>query len=381
MRASFCVSARGLWAALALVVFAAAAVSAADGDHVIGPGDAVEIAVRGYDKLCVSATVGDDGAFLYPMLGRVEAAGKTLSALRETLTARLADGYVREPKVAVTLKSAAPREVIVLGEANQTGVVVIRQGMTLVELYARVGGATGTSNGEIVIKRRKGAPRGAEPAVLRANLSALLSGGADADMPLEDGDIVLFGSKAPVGEGKVYVLGEVRRPGVVNVSVKGIDLYELVMVCGGVTADAAGKIVVRRSETSPGRAQQAKPEASKAGDEDAADGWVETYWLRDLMMGKSRETRVYDRDSVFFPKADEQAYYMLGQVQKTGRFPYVEGITVFEAVAIAGGYTRIANPKGAVITRRVDGVLKELPVTENTKLAPGDFLRVPESWW
>ncbi|HRU04415.1 MAG TPA: SLBB domain-containing protein [Candidatus Brocadiia bacterium] len=379
MRASF--SARVLRLAAALTLCAAAAALAAGGEHVIGPRDVIDIAVRGCDKLCVAVTVGDDGAFLYPMLGRVEAAGKTLSALRETLRTRLADGYVRDPNVEVTLKAVAPREVIVLGEANNTGVVAIRQGMSLIELFARVGGATPNSNGEIVIKRRKGSPRGSEPVSIRASLGSLLSGGADADLALEDGDIVLFGSKAPVGEGKVYVLGEVRRPGVINVSAKGMDLYELVMVCGGVTADASGKIVVRRGETSPGRTQPAKPGAGQSAAEETADAAVETYWLRDLMMGKARDARVYDRDSVFFPKADEQAYYILGQVQRTGRFPYIEGITVFEAVAIAGGYTRIANPKGAVITRRVDGVLKELPVTENTKLAPGDFLRVPESWW
>ena len=60
-------------------------------------------------------------------------------------------------------------------------------------------------------------------------------------------------------------------------------------------------------------------------------------------------------------------FFILGEVRAAGQFPYVSGMTVETAVAIAGGYTERASEKTFRITRRVNGFVEEIA-------APSDFL-------
>ncbi|SEI82927.1 polysaccharide export outer membrane protein [Sphingomonas sp. OV641] len=71
--------------------------------------------------------------------------------------------------------------------------------------------------------------------------------------------------------------------------------------------------------------------------------------------------------------------YILGEVQKPGQYPYVPGMTVTTAVAIAGGYTFRASTKMAAVTR--SGTDVERRADAVTKIMPGDTIRVPEAWF
>jgi len=74
-------------------------------------------------------------------------------------------------------------------------------------------------------------------------------------------------------------------------------------------------------------------------------------------------------------------FYILGEVNQAGAFPYQPGMTVQNAVAIAGGYSARANQGKALITRKLaDGTRSfEAPVT--TQLYPGDIVYVRERWF
>ena len=74
-------------------------------------------------------------------------------------------------------------------------------------------------------------------------------------------------------------------------------------------------------------------------------------------------------------------FYVLGEVGKPGSFPYVSGINVAQAVAIAGGFTRRASKVRMTIQRFNQTRGMEETVTEDTPLGPGDILRVPERWF
>ena len=74
-------------------------------------------------------------------------------------------------------------------------------------------------------------------------------------------------------------------------------------------------------------------------------------------------------------------YFITGEVQKTGEFPYKAGLTVQDAIGVAGGYTYRANT-GRVYIRRA-GAAQEVSVdlTQRVALNPGDSIRVPERFF
>lgn len=74
-------------------------------------------------------------------------------------------------------------------------------------------------------------------------------------------------------------------------------------------------------------------------------------------------------------------FYILGEVSKPGSYPYVAGLTIAQAVAIAGGYTRRASTSRIRIKRYGDGAQGEQTVTEDTAVQPGDVIRVPERFF
>ena len=74
-------------------------------------------------------------------------------------------------------------------------------------------------------------------------------------------------------------------------------------------------------------------------------------------------------------------FYVLGEVGRPGPFPYVSGINVAQAIAIAGGFTRRASRTRMTIQRFNQLRGSEETVTEDTPVGPGDILRVPERWF
>jgi polysaccharide export outer membrane protein len=74
-------------------------------------------------------------------------------------------------------------------------------------------------------------------------------------------------------------------------------------------------------------------------------------------------------------------FYILGEVTTAGSFSYQPGMTIQNAVAIAGGYTPRANQGEVLLTRKnVQGTATfKVPVT--TQLYPGDIVYVRERWF
>lgn len=68
-----------------------------------------------------------------------------------------------------------------------------------------------------------------------------------------------------------------------------------------------------------------------------------------------------------------------GEVKAPGQFPYVNGMTVRAAVALADGYTYLATEKSVEITR--GGKKIDIDVTAETKVMPGDEIRVPSRFF
>jgi protein involved in polysaccharide export with SLBB domain len=71
-------------------------------------------------------------------------------------------------------------------------------------------------------------------------------------------------------------------------------------------------------------------------------------------------------------------FYIIGEVNKPGEYPYESGLNVLGAVALAGGYTYRANDSDVYIRR--NGTTKEetLPANAATRIYPGDIVRIGE---
>jgi polysaccharide export outer membrane protein len=74
-------------------------------------------------------------------------------------------------------------------------------------------------------------------------------------------------------------------------------------------------------------------------------------------------------------------FYILGEVQKPGEYPYTNGLTVMNAVATANGFTYRANSKKAFIKRADSTEEQEFPLTSALPVAPGDTIRISERYF
>ena len=74
-------------------------------------------------------------------------------------------------------------------------------------------------------------------------------------------------------------------------------------------------------------------------------------------------------------------FFILGEVKSAGQYPYVSGLTVDAAVAIAGGFSERANERKVQITRRMRDGIEKLEVPGDTTVRPGDTLHVKERWF
>jgi len=72
-------------------------------------------------------------------------------------------------------------------------------------------------------------------------------------------------------------------------------------------------------------------------------------------------------------------FYIIGQVKSPGSYPFVSGMTVVNAIALAGGYTYRAKERKVLITRSKDG--KQRPANHGTPVMPGDVIEVPERFF
>lgn len=74
-------------------------------------------------------------------------------------------------------------------------------------------------------------------------------------------------------------------------------------------------------------------------------------------------------------------FFILGEVKLAGQYPYVSGMTVETAVAIAGGYSERASTKTFRITRRVNGLVDVMEAPSDYVLQPGDTVTVFERYF
>jgi polysaccharide biosynthesis/export protein len=79
--------------------------------------------------------------------------------------------------------------------------------------------------------------------------------------------------------------------------------------------------------------------------------------------------------------SQNRPFFILGEVRAAGQYPYVSGMTVQSAVAIAGGYSERANERRVQITRKNEELIEKLDVPGDYVVQPGDTIYVYERWF
>lgn len=111
--------------------------------YVIGPNDLLKIIVFQVPELSLDqARVDAGGALQFPLIGSIQAAGKTPDALSQQIEHQLGEQYLRRPQVAITVTEAASQKVTVDGAVTKPGVYEMRGNTTLLQAIAMAQGPT-----------------------------------------------------------------------------------------------------------------------------------------------------------------------------------------------------------------------------------------------
>lgn len=194
---------RGLigWIASVLALALMAGPGLAQQPYKIRPGDQLSIEVLEDPSLNRSVLVLPDGSFTFPFAGQLQAGGRTVLAVQNSLTERLASNFAAPPNVFVSagpLMVAPPATagapvndtfgIYAMGEINSPGKVTIPddEGITLLQAIAQVGGFTRFAATKRIELRRPS--KGGETIHI---FNYKDGGGISGATPLRPGDVIV----------------------------------------------------------------------------------------------------------------------------------------------------------------------------------------------
>ena len=93
---------------------------------------------------------------------------------------------------------------------------------------------------------------------------------------------------------------------------------------------------------------------------------------------KYRDGKILKNPRVTAEMVKGRPYYILGEVNKVGEYPFTSGLNVMNAITAAGGFTYRANQRIVMITSAADGIEREVQLTPTTPVHPGDRIRIKE---
>src|SRR6185437_5612838 len=120
--------------------------------YVLGAGDKLRIVLYGGDptnartggEAANQFVISDTGTVDAPYIGEIPAAGLTVDQLKRNITAKLSDGYIKDPKVGIDIVVSRPFYIV--GEINHPGAYPCTTGSRLVSAVAIAGGYTYRAN-------------------------------------------------------------------------------------------------------------------------------------------------------------------------------------------------------------------------------------------
>ena len=195
----------------------------------IGAGDTIRITVYQSPDLSMETRVNEGGAISYPLLGRVQLAGLTVTAAEQHIASELKRrDFVKDPQVMIVVTQVRANQINVLGQVGKPGRYPLDlTGMRMTEVLALAGGVVaGVGSDTIVLT----GTRDGKPFRHEVDLPRLFSaGGTSEDIVVAPGDTVWV-DRAP----QIYMYGEIQHPGVMRLE-RGMTVMQAVAAVGGAT--------------------------------------------------------------------------------------------------------------------------------------------------
>ncbi|MGD1854737.1 MAG: polysaccharide biosynthesis/export family protein [Leptolyngbyaceae cyanobacterium] len=226
-------------------------------DYLLGAGDQIAIEIVGYPEFADSHIILPDGTVSLPLIGSVQASGRTLNSLSNAIEAQLGSAYLVNPIVDLSLLSLRPISVTLSGEVSRPGPLQLESlqdngaAQTDVNALIEAGGVTSFADIREVTVRRVQANGRTETIALNF-WDSLVSEPAAVNVVLRDGDSIIVPRLSPdevldrtliarssiaPGTIRVKVVGEVKIPGEVEVTPDS-TLSSAIATAGGPTDDA-----------------------------------------------------------------------------------------------------------------------------------------------
>lgn len=150
------------------------------GPYALDTGDVVRVSVYGEPELTKSYRVDDGGAIALPLVGAVRVRGMTTQMAAAQITAALAEGYIREPSVAVEIETYRP--FFIQGAVQTGGQFPYIYGMTVRAAISTAGGFSDTADrSRAIVYRRQG--------------NEMVKGVVGLDFPIYPGDTIVISER------------------------------------------------------------------------------------------------------------------------------------------------------------------------------------------
>lgn len=240
-------------------------------DTLLAPGDQISIRLFSDSEYTFSGRISLDGTVLLPLLGIVPLQGLTITQAEQMIAGRLeAAGMYRDPQVILSL-SDGPAALVTLG-GEMHAVIPVVGSRSLYSIIATGGGLPNTSSRTVTILR----PGHADP--ISVDIGTDPAHNKAGTMPIFPGDTVLVSHL-----GVIYVAGEFRSPGVVQMTnYAPLTLSQVSAMVGGPVWDARyGQLHIIRT----------------VGNHRT----VTTLNIKDVLYGKRADPIMQPNDIVFLP--------------------------------------------------------------------------------
>jgi polysaccharide export outer membrane protein len=212
----------------------------------------------------------------------------------------------------------------VYGDVNKPGVYSMEDQISVLKAVSLAGGfSKNASNSKVKLLRRKEQNEGQE--TIAVDIKAALKGNPGADMALLAGDTVI------VSEGKVFVYGEVAKPGVYSME-DDMTVLKAISLAGGFSKNASSS-----------RVKVMRQKKDREGQET-----IEVNIKEIMQNAPEKDMPLQPGDTVLI---SEGKFFVYGEVTRPGVYYMEDNITVLKAIAIAGGLSKFGSSGKVKILR------------------------------
>ena len=201
-----------------------------DTGYVLGPDDSITAVVYGNTEFNVQTRIKPDGSISVPFVGKVQAAGNTVTTLADLLASRLNQGgYLKSPIVNVEITQYGSRFARVAGHVGTPGLIPLDRQYHALDVLLRAGWVREGGAAYVYLRHANNDKE------QRLDSEQLARGSADQNPLVQPGD-TLFVPDAEL----VYLYGQVNHPGPLALR-PGMTLRQALASAGGVTASGSEK--------------------------------------------------------------------------------------------------------------------------------------------